>query len=531
MLWAPSAEEAFAEFNRVTLYLGAFLLVLLLGRRASLGRWCDALALAIVAITALALVSRLFPGALPDRGLAAFLPSAATRLSFPLGYWNGLAVFVAFAVPLLLRLAIVAQSLLVRGVAVASIPALAATIYLTSSRGGVATALTGTAVFLALTARRWTAVAALVVGTVGALGAVSILLPRTQLVNGPLEGELASRQGWTAAILIALVCIVTGAGWAVASAALAGRDQRPRWLGIAAVATLAVALVAGIALADPVERFHDFKQVPVSAAGPGEEDFVRAHLLSGNGSGRWQFWTVAVEAWKEHPLEGVGAGSYEHWWAEHASFAYFVRDAHSLYLETLGELGLVGLTLVVGLLATGLVSGARRTQAARDEERVSTAALTAVLGSFALALGLDWIWELTAVSLVGIVVLALLTGLATQPPSHPREVRTGESESRLTKSGYGLGVLVVVLAWALISMQAIALLSQRAHRTKRGRRTAPGISWAPRKRRWSHARFSPGQRRRTCSSRSSRNVPATSFRPSRPSTLRSRARRRIGDSG
>ena len=36
MLWAPSAEEAFAEFNRVTLYLGAFLLVLLLGRRASL---------------------------------------------------------------------------------------------------------------------------------------------------------------------------------------------------------------------------------------------------------------------------------------------------------------------------------------------------------------------------------------------------------------------------------------------------------------------------------------------------------------
>ena len=126
-------------------------------------------------------------------GLAAFLPSAATRLSFPLGYWNGLAVFVAFyAVPLLLRLAIVAQSFLVRGVAIASIPALAATIYLqASSRGGVATALTGTAVFLALTARRWAAVAALVVATVGALGAVSILLPRTQLVNGPLEGELA----------------------------------------------------------------------------------------------------------------------------------------------------------------------------------------------------------------------------------------------------------------------------------------------------------------------------------------------------
>ena len=324
---------------------------------------------------------------------------------------------------------------------------------------------------------------------------------------------------------------MTGAGWAVASAALARRIHRPRWLGIAAVATLAVALVAGIALADPVERFHDFKQLPVSAAGPGEEDFVRAHLLSGNGSGRWQFWTVAVEAWKEHPLEGVGAGSYEHWWAEHAAFPYFVRDAHSFYLETLGELGLVGLTLVFGLLATGLASGARRTRAARDEERVSTAALTAVLASFALALGLDWIWELTAVSLVGIVVLALLTGLATQPlfasaRSTRRRVRVPLDEvglrPRRPRRRAGMGSDLDASDFAPLAA---------CDRAKRGRRACRGSS---RRREGSDGRTRdsalgsdavPAARARpgTC-----RRPPV---RPLRPSTLRSRARRRIGDSG
>ena len=34
-----------------------------------------------------------------------------------------------------------------------------------------------------------------------------------------------------------------------------------------------------------------------------------------------------------------GAGSYESWWAQHGSISYFIRDAHSVWLETLGELG------------------------------------------------------------------------------------------------------------------------------------------------------------------------------------------------
>ena len=110
---------------------------------------------------------------------------------------------------------------------------------------------------------------------------------------------------------------------------------------------------------------------------------MQTHLLSGQGSGRWQFWTAAVDEWRHHPLRGLGAGSFEQWWSEHASFTYFVRDAHSLYVETLGELGLVGFVLVIALVLLALVEGARRALGAEGDVRVTAAALTAAFAGYA----------------------------------------------------------------------------------------------------------------------------------------------------
>ena len=135
---------------------------------------------------------------------------------------------------------------------------------------------------------------------------------------------------------------------------------------------------------------------------------MQTHLLSGQGSGRWQFWTAAVDEWRDHPLRGLGAGSFEQWWSEHASFTYFVRDAHSLYLETLGELGLVGFVLVIALVLLALVEGARRALGADGDARVTAAALTAAFAGYAFAAGVDWMWEMTAVSVVGFVALGLV---------------------------------------------------------------------------------------------------------------------------
>ena len=378
--WAPSAEATFAEFNRAALFLAVYVLVVLTARRETVGRWADALAIGIAVVAVVALVSRLFPGSLPDRDLPAFLPSAATRLSFPLGYWNGLAIFVALGVPLLLRIALLSRHGRLGAAALALIPVSVAVIYLASSRGGFLAVAVSLLVFLVLTHERWSAVGATVVAAGGSAVAIGVLHSRSELVNGPLDGDLARDQGLSAALLIALTCLAVGISYRF-GVRLLGRRLRPgRPAGRAAVAVAVLGVVVAIVATDPAKRFETFKRVPDETSVQGD-DFVRAHLLSGNGSGRWHFWSAAVDQWRDHPVVGQGAGTYESWWAEHASFTYFVRDAHSRYLEALGELGILGFVLAVGLVLSGIAVGARRSRRLKGELRVTTAALTAMVAA------------------------------------------------------------------------------------------------------------------------------------------------------
>jgi tetratricopeptide (TPR) repeat protein len=215
-------------------------------------------------------------------------------------------------------------------------------------------------------------------------------------------------------------------------------------------------VATGFAAADPGRRIDEFKarpgQLPID-----ETDFVRAHLLSGSGNGRWQFWDAALDQWQAHPLAGGGAGTFESWWARNGSFYYFLRDAHSLYLEMLGELGPVALLFVLGLLGLGLVTGVRRTLAATGDLRVAPAALTSSLAAYVLAAGVDWMWELTAVTVLAVVLLGLLTGTATAPADRPRLVTLADARRR--RLGFGVGVAAVVVAWLLICVQALPLLA------------------------------------------------------------------------
>ena len=58
--------------------------------------------------------------------------------------------------------------------------------------------------------------------------------------------------------------------------------------------------VAGILATHPVRRFEAFKRPPAFSAGSSGA-FTTAHLASGNSSGRWQFWTAAVDEWRSAP--------------------------------------------------------------------------------------------------------------------------------------------------------------------------------------------------------------------------------------
>jgi O-antigen ligase/polysaccharide polymerase Wzy-like membrane protein len=449
--WAPSAEHAFQEFDRTVLYFGVLLLAAVGVRRANLSRACDGLAIGVVGVALLALGSRLFPDLMPTSEVPRLLPGTETRLMYPLNYWNGLAVLMALGVPLLLRAAVAAQRQLTRALALSFVPLLSLAIFLASSRGGIAAAVLASAAYVALTARRWQAATAIVAAAAGTAAAVLVVLGEPVLVDGPFESAAAVDAGRRTAVVLALICGGLGvASWLVIRFAGPFPRVRPLVGWAAAIAILAPGVVV-VAASHPVARAKAFTETP-DFSQP-SKGFVTTHILSGAGGGRWQFWTAALNQFESRPITGDGAGSYEAWWAQHASFPYFVRDAHSLYLETLGELGVPGLLLISGLVLFGIAAGARAATSSRGAEREDAAALTALFAAFAAAAAIDWMWEMTVVAVVALAALGLLLGPAST-------VRLAEAP-RVRQWQARLGVIaIVVLCWLLVFAQAVPLLTQ-----------------------------------------------------------------------
>jgi O-antigen ligase/polysaccharide polymerase Wzy-like membrane protein len=453
VFWAPSAAGAFNEFDRTALYLGLFLLVALSLRRTEVGRWANGLLVGLVAIAVVALVSRLFPDLFSPRGLPEYLPNTATRLSFPIGYWNGLGILMGMTVPLCLRTALTESTALRRSLGVAAVPILACVVYFTSSRGGVVTGLVGTIVFLAATNRRWEVLGAAAAGGIGSAVAIAVLVPRTELVNGPLSSNAAHSQGRVAAVLVLGCCLLSAAAYLVGARILRGRRAPSPLVGRVVLAGALLALVVAVFALHPARRFDDFKEIPTSSSTGG--DFVRSHLLSGNGSGRWQFWSAAVDEFKSARLVGRGAASYEPWWAQHATFTHFIRNAHSLYLETLAELGAIGFILIVAAFVAGVVVAVRRLMRAGPRERPTIAALTAVFAAFAFGAAIDWVWQITAIAAVAIVALALVAAAEAERLKPVTVVRErGERSLR-----FALGAAALACAWLVICAQAIPWLA------------------------------------------------------------------------
>jgi tetratricopeptide (TPR) repeat protein len=106
--------------------------------------------------------------------------------------------------------------------------------------------------------------------------------------------------------------------------------------------------------------------------------------------------------------------------------------------------------LLLGFFVTAAAVGARRLLGSDDEQRAAVAALLAVAAAYLLEAGIDWMWELTAVSVVAMIALGLLTGPSTVPPTP----FAAEPTRRPL-----VGVLAVVVALALMVAEGIPLLS------------------------------------------------------------------------
>ena len=452
MIWANDASRAFTEVVRVAGYLGLFVLTVVVSARTGARPWLAGIAIGIVVVVVGADLSRfdpsLFGGA--DRSIFVSLPASNGRLSYPVGYWNGLGAILAIGLLLLAWFGSFASSRLWRAAATAALPVLGLAMYLTSSRGGLAAMAVGVCVFLVFS-REWVRILGTLV--IGALtSAVLIgLTSQWEDLRHALTTHDAYVQGRWLALATVLCVLAAGAARYVADGWL-GRVRLPRKVARRGLAAVVVLGLIVLAFSHPIDRLRDFSNSndiasASSATGSG-------HIGSFSGTGRSQFWGQAIDAFDSDPVIGIGAGNYELWWNQHHPIDLITIDAHSLYLQTLAELGILGILLLLGFLGTALYAGwravVRRADVGNGGE-VMGAALAVFLAGLTSA-AFDWTWQLPAAFVPVIVMAALLSGPASQPVAVVAEPGVTRLTPRWRARGgqYGLGVATLLCAWVAI---------------------------------------------------------------------------------
>jgi hypothetical protein len=395
--WSPSAAQPVLELQRTIFYLAALLGVLLVSSRRSHGIIVASLLAAISGVCAYALATRLFPGRIGD-----YPPNEGYQLAAPLGYSNGLGILATIGVLLAVGIAAHAKRLPARMAAALALVVIGLTLYFTFSRGALLALGVGGVAMALLDSRR--ARLGVTVVAVAAAPALAIWLASRSdaLTHAGTPLAEAAEEGHRLALLLlpaaALSVVAMLALRFVERRTAIGRSLR-RGVAVALLACSLAALGAIVARSgDPVDLVR--KEVDAFAGPLRSSEDLNSRLLSVSGSGRADYWRAGWAAYDREPWLGVGAGGYEREWLRRRPTRLYARDAHNLYLETLVELGPLGLALLVTALGVPLAAAYR----ARRTWIVPGAASAYV--AFLVHAAVDWDWELPAVTVTGLLCAA-----------------------------------------------------------------------------------------------------------------------------
>jgi O-antigen ligase len=442
-LWSGSPSRALLEFDRSLLYLLALVAFAALVRTERSMRWLVwGLATSSVVLCGAGLVTRVLPGLWH----VALDPVAEGRLSFPVSYWNALGLVAGTGIVLCAAITTGRREPRpARVLAAAAIPLLATALYFTFSRGALLATAVGLITFVLVGRPR-----ALLSGLAAALPAtalaVGVGLHADRLSSAHPVGQTASDQGHGVALAVVLSCACAAAARALLlrfdERAHISVSARARRFGMATIAALAVAGVVGLG-ASRGSAWLDHQRERLLGTGGIHHTDQRKRLVDLGNNGRADAWRVAGDAFRSSPLTGKGAGTFENIWAQRRPAPFNLVDAHSLYVESLAELGLPGF-LLIGVVVVGILAALARR--CRGPDRVLYAGLFAAALAWALHAGLDWDWEMPVVTLW--VFAAGGAALAT------RRARTGpvRTPGRLPRVVAGLGLLLVAVTPALIAI-------------------------------------------------------------------------------
>jgi len=403
-LWSHSSARALIEFDRALLYLLVVgLAALVFGRPKQMRMLVRGVTAGLAVVCGAGFLSRTLPQVFPTA--AGFQNE---RLSYPVTYWNGLGMLAVLAIACCVHLASDEhEHRLIRSAAAAAIPALASTLLLTFSRGSIAAIVAALVLY------------AIFVPTLNVLGTALSCVPTSAIAlvityradalsSAHFTRPAGISQGHRVALVVAACMVGAGLLRLVLTAgerrsASLGLPRIPRRVG--SLVLIGLVLLIGVVLASDgwvAREYHTFSTANVVTSTQ-----ARGRLTSASNNGRLAMWRIAVRGFRSAPLDGLGAGTYVQRWQRNRPVAVPAQDAHSLYLETLDELGIPGLLTLAAFLIALLVGASRRLLS--ESDRALSAIGVAGLAAVALHAAVDWDWELPVV-LVPALMLAAAAG-------------------------------------------------------------------------------------------------------------------------
>jgi cytochrome c-type biogenesis protein CcmH/NrfG/O-antigen ligase len=362
IVWSVQPDVSWQESGRMFAYSGVFAVGVVLVR-ATPGRWpalLGGLALAAVAVCGYALLTKVFPSLAPANAYA--------RLNEPYGYWNAVGLTAAMGAICCMWLGARRDGhALLRALAYPAMGLLLLTLVLAYSRGALAALALGLLLWFCAVPLRLRGAALLIAAGLGAAAVAAWDFSRHALsAEGvPLaERATAGHQlgALIAAMLVVLAIVGIASGFLTARRAPSPLSRRRAGLVLLAGIVLVAIVFAG-ALAHSQRGFsgsitHAFDALTNPNAKPPPNTPGR---LTAVASVRARYWKEAFQVFNAHPVLGAGAGGYATAHLRYETQTLEVRHAHGFLVQTLADLGLVGLILALALLLTWLAAAGRAT--------------------------------------------------------------------------------------------------------------------------------------------------------------------------
>ena len=336
------------------------------------------------------------------------------RLAAPIGYPNAQAA--AFLLPLWPALAVAASDrfrTFVRAPAFAVAASVLAGSLTTQSKGGlVALVVSAAAVFLLAPTRVRLLVPTALAGAVVAAGYSQLTAPYR--VADVVE-EAAIRDAGRAWLLVTAGGMFAGLVYAALDRRVVVRIRRSGL--VTAFVAIAVLAGASAALAGSDVSLGQARELAVEkweeATKPPPRDEDESTHFAELGSNRYDFWRVAYEEFRDHPVAGIGGRAFGPAYLLHRRSNETPTRAHSVWLDVLSETGLVGFAFL--LVGIGALLFALAVHGVRD---LLVASIAGSAVYFLAHASVDAVWTFPVVA----VPFFLLVGIAL---SRRRDDRIG----------------------------------------------------------------------------------------------------------